>query len=589
MKKYLVLMILLCARGLLIAGTQDFVKCNIIYMKPNVLYFNAGGSDGVAPGESFEIFYDERLVTTGRIAWADENVSRSEELDSTVFAEIYFCDDLEVKINLFVPQANRGGFINIPYFSDLNLEPSAINTADEKMVGRLIHRGLLTRDENGDIVPDLAGAYEVRALTYTFYIRPDARFHSGKPVEATDVAYSLEQLALSPKLTAASCFILGIKGAEEFRHRMRNEISGLFLINKKTISITLKNPFPAFEEYLAGPAGYIIPRPGLATPGGSIVGAGIYKIKWRNPDGLTLGAYASDAAAGFLDSIRFVRFTSVEEAALAFELGRLDLISVLGSPPPKFISREEHSSMLTKSFCSVVLGVNGRRDFQRNQAFSRALSFMLDRETIIRVILGGSARIPESPIPGFGSGSEMDFNLNPDSVDYYLNSIEKLPSAVTLYISSRYPMLENVARYVAGQLRNKGIRVEEKRTDLSFFEQIDAGSRIDLYLDYVNPVSDDPDCLIFPLYSIILSGQTNFLYYDDDAFQTFLDKLRIETDLDRRNGIAHGLAQSLAKDPPAVILCQPHLTTIVKADISGFRPLEEGFLDLRGTYIEFER
>ncbi len=589
MKKYLVLMILLCARGLLIAGTQDFVKCNIIYKKPNVLYFNAGGSAGVAPGESFEIFYDERLVTTGRIAWADENVSRSEELDSTVFAEIYFCDDLEVKINLFVPQANRGGFINIPYFSDLNLEPSAINTADEKMVGRLIHRGLLTRDENGDIVPDLAGAYEVRALTYTFYIRPDARFHSGKPVEATDVAYSLEQLALSPKSTAASCFILGIKGATEFRHRITNEISGLFLINKKTISITLKQPFPAFEEYLAGPAGYIIPRPGLATPGGSIVGAGIYKIKWRNPDGLTLGAYASDAAAGFLDSIRFVRFTSVEEAALAFELGRLDLISVLGSPPPKFISREEHSSMLTKSFCSVVLGVNGRRDFQRNQAFSRALSFMLDRETIIRVILGGSARIPESPIPGFGSGSEMDFNLNPDSVDYYLNSIEKLPSAVTLYISSRYPMLENVARYVAGQLRNKGIRVEEKRTDLSFFEETDAGSRIDLYLDYVNPVSDDPDCLIFPLYSIILSGQTNFLYYDDDAFQTFLDKLRIETDLDRRNGIAHGLAQSLAKDPPAVILYQPHLTTIVKSDISGFRPLEEGFLDLRGTYIEFER
>jgi peptide/nickel transport system substrate-binding protein len=589
MKKHSVLMILLCARGLLFAGTQDFVKCDVIYKKPNVLYFNAGGSDGVAPGESFEIFYDERLVTTGRIAWADQNISRSEELDSTVFAEVYYYDDLEAKINLFVPQANRGGFINVPYFSDLNLEPSAINTADEKMVGRLIHRGLLTRNENGDIVPDLAGVYEVRALTYTFYIRPDAGFHSGKPVEATDVAYSLEQLALSPKLTAASCFILGIKGAEEFRHGVRNEISGLFLINKETISITLKQPFPAFEEYLAGPAGYIIPRPGLATPGGSIVGAGMYKIKWRNQDGLTVGAYTSDAAAGLLDSIRFIRFTSLEEAALAFELGRLDLISVLGSPPPKFISREEHSSMFTESFCSVILGVNGRRDFQRDQAFSRALSFMFDRETIIRVILGGSARIPESPIPGFGTASGMDFELNPDSANYYLNSIEKLPSTVTLYINSRYPVLENVARYVVGQLQNRGIIVEEKRTDLSFFEETDAGSRIDLYLDYVNPVSDDPDCLIFPLYSYILSGQTNFLYYDDNAFQAFLDKLRAEKDLDRRNGIAYGLSQSLAKDPPAVILYQPHLMTIMKTDISGLKPLDEGFLDLRGAYIEFER
>ncbi len=589
MKKYLILMIFLYGHGPLMAGTQDYVKCDVIYMKPNVLYFNAGGSEGVAPGESFEIFYDERLVAVGRIAWADKNISRSEELDSAIFIGIYFYDDLEAKINLFVPQANRGGFVNIPYFSDLNLGPSVINTGDEKMVGRLIHRGLLTKDENGDIVPDLAGVYEVRALTYTFYIKPDARFHSGKPVEATDVAYSLEQLALSPKLTAASCFVLGIKGAEEFRHRIRNEISGIFLINKKTISITLKEPFPAFEEYLTGPAGYVIPRPGLATPGGSVVGAGIYKIKWRNPDGLTLGAFASDAAAGFLDSIRFVRFTSVEEAALSLELGRLDLISVLGSPPPKFISREEHTSMLTKSFCSVVLGVNGRRDFQKNQIFSKALSFMLDRETTIRVILGGSARIPESPIPGFGSGSERDFSLNPDSVDYYLNSIEKLPSVVTFYVNSHYPVLENVARYIAGQLRNKGISVEEKRTDLSFFEQSDAGSRIDLYLDYVNPVSNDPDCLIYPFYSIKLSGHTNFLYYDDNAFQSFLDRLRVETDLERRDGIAHGLAQSLAKEPPAVILYQPHLMTIVKTDISGFRPLEEGFLDLRGLYIEHMR
>ncbi len=588
MKKHLILVILLCGRSLVMAGTQDYVKCDVIYMRPNVLYFNAGGSDGVAAGESFEILYDERLVAIGKIDWADKNISRSEELDSTIFAEIYFYDDLKARINLFAPQANRGGFINIPYFSDLSLEPSTINTVDEKTVGRLIHRGLLAKDGNSDIVPDLAGVYEVRALTYTFYLRPDARFHSGKPVEATDVAYSLEQLALSPKLTAASCFVLGIKGATEFRHRITNEISGLFLINKKTISITLKQPFPAFEEYLAGPAGYIIPRPGLAMPGGNILGAGTYRIKWRNPDGFTLGRYASDAAAGFLDSIRFLRFPGVEEAALAFELGRLDLMSALGSPPPKFISREEHTSMLTKSFCSVVLGVNGRRDFQKNQAFSKALSFMLDRETTIRVILGGSARIPESPIPGFGSGGEMDFSFDPDSVDYYLNSIEKLPTVVTLYTDSHYPALENVARYITGQLRNRGIRVEERKTDLSFLEEVDAGSRIDLYLDYFNPVSDDPDCLTYPLYSLRLSGQTNFLYYDDDAFQTFLDKLRIETDIERRNSIAHGLAQSLAKDPPAVILYQPHLITIVKADISGFIPLEEGFLDLRGTFIESE-
>jgi peptide/nickel transport system substrate-binding protein len=577
----------LCLPALALADTQDYVKCRVIYVGHDVAYFDAGRSEGVIPGESFEILYDDMPVVSGTIEWSDDNISRSESMDSTLFVTYYAIEDLVARINLFIPQASGGGFLNIPYFYDLRLNPGEIDTPDERMVGRLIHRGLLGRDKNGDRVPDLAGAYEVRGLTYTFYIKPEAQFHSGKSVESADVAYSLEQLARQPRLTPASCFVLEIKGAREFRARARNEISGVFLIDTKTLSITLKEPFPAFEDYLAGPGGYIIPKPRPDAPSGSIVGAGAYKIKWRNTDGIGLERYTLDAESAFLDSMVFLRFGDVDEAVLALELGRLDIIPVLGAPAPSFVSRKSYTSMTRRTNCRAVLGVNNRRGFQENGGFSKALTYMLDRESIIRVILGGSAEPAEIVVPDQGNvafGSNLASGI--DSAGYYMNRIEDLPAMVTFYVDSRYPSLSNVARYISGQIRNRGIQVKEKSVDLSYVESEAAESDMDLYLSYFVSVSSDPDCELFPLFSGDLAGECNFLYFDEEAFGTFLSRLRTESDGYRRREIALGLARSLLRDSPAVFLYQPHLLTILAADVSGLKPLEEGYLDLRWTFIE---
>ncbi len=590
MKKFLCAIIVLISCQLSSAETQDYIKCSIIYKSPNVVYFDVGSLVGVIPGEEFEIYYDERVVATGKIGWSDENISRSEEIESDKFVEIYYYDELSAKIRLYIAISNRGGFLTIPYFSDLNLDPSKIDTPADKMIGRLLHRGLLTRDDNGYIISDLASVYEIRGLTYTFYIDDNAVFHSGKPVEAVDVAYSFEKMARSAKLTPATSFVLAIRGAYEYRHRARNEIAGIFLIDKKSLSITLKEPFPAFEEYLAGPGGYIISKPGISTPGGNVNGAGPYKIKWRSPGSITLIPSNINSSEVYLDSLIFSRFANIEEAALSMELGNIDLIATLGEPPPKFISSASHSSLTANTFCSVILGFNGEREYQKESLLSRALSFLIDRESIVRVILGGAAALPEVPVPGFDKSSvRYNYALMPDSVDYYLNRIGKLPSKLILYTDSNYPSLSKVSRYIIGQLASKGIKVSEKVVDLSFTDETRIKSELDIYLTYYNPVSDNPDCALFPLYSYSLSGQSNYLYYKDDAFQSFLRSLRKETDPERRVVFSQGLAQSLANEPPAIVLYEPYLTIIFKNDIAGVMPVNEGYVDLRRVYIESNR
>jgi peptide/nickel transport system substrate-binding protein len=590
MRYFLCLLPAILLFSLASADTQDYLKCSVIYKTPDVLYFDAGSADGVIPGESFEVYYDQRIVATGKIDWSDRHISRSTELDSEKFAEIYYYDNLTARIRLYAAISNKGGYLTIPYFSELELEPSSIDTPDEKMIARLIHRGLLSHDKEGNIITDLANIYEVRGLTYTFYLDPDAVFHSGKPVEATDVLYSMEQLAKASRLTPASSFVLAIKGAREYRHGARNEIAGVFLIDKKTVSITLNKPFPAFLEYLAGPGGYIIPGPGITSAGGNVNGAGPYKIKWRELDSIALEPSDRELLNVYLDSLIFMRFNNVDEAALSMELGRLDLIPVLGEPPPKFISSTTHTSVTGKTICSVLLGINGRREYQANSNLSRALSFLIDRESIVRVILGGSAELPETPVPGFDESSiQFENALLPDSVNYYMNKISKKPEKMNLFVDSRYPILEKVSRYISGQMGTLGIKVIEQNVNFSYLDESTVKSDLDLYLGCYNPVSGNPDCMLYPLYSYELSGQTNYLYYNDEAFQSFLDNLRSESNPERRRILSYGLAQSLAYEPPAIILYVPHLILISKTDISGLKTDREGYVDLRGAYIETNR
>jgi ABC-type transport system substrate-binding protein len=187
-----------------------------------------------------------------------------------------------------------------------------------------------------------------------------------------------------------------------------------------------------------------------------------------------------------------------------------------------------------------------------------------------------------------GRNVALSLPFLPDSADYYFDSMDIMPQNLTLYVDSAYPVLTGIARYIEGQLQNKGISIIEKTVDLDLANDSRLGSELDMYLTLYAPVSDMPDCFFYPLYKRILSGQTNFLYFNDEAVQAFLDDLHTEIDPVRRNNLAYGLAQSLTADPPAVILYQPFLTTISKLDITGMVADPGGYLDLRRAFIEIK-
>jgi len=76
------------------------------------------------------------------------------------------------------------------------IDPAKINDYTEYMAGVNLYEALTTLDSEGNILPLLAESWEVSddTLTYTFKLKSGTTFQDGSPVEAADVAYSVNRL-----------------------------------------------------------------------------------------------------------------------------------------------------------------------------------------------------------------------------------------------------------------------------------------------------------------------------------------------------------------------------------------------------------
>ena len=71
-----------------------------------------------------------------------------------------------------------------------------------------LFEGLMSTDKNGNIVPGAAGQVAVSdsGKTYTFTIRPTAKWHDGKKVTAKDFEYAFQRL-VDPAFASEYAFI----------------------------------------------------------------------------------------------------------------------------------------------------------------------------------------------------------------------------------------------------------------------------------------------------------------------------------------------------------------------------------------------
>ncbi|HLS22688.1 MAG TPA: oligopeptide ABC transporter substrate-binding protein [Pseudogracilibacillus sp.] len=149
-------------------------------------------------------------------------------------------------------EVQEGGTLNFGLVSDTAFE-GTLNfnfyggTPDEEIL-KWFDESLLAIDENYQYTQDGAATFEYSDdyKVWTFTIRDEVKWHDGEPVTAEDWAFSYEIIGHPDYegVRYGSDFTI-IEGMEEYKAGEADSISGIEVIDEKTLQITYKDPTPS--------------------------------------------------------------------------------------------------------------------------------------------------------------------------------------------------------------------------------------------------------------------------------------------------------------------------------------------------------
>lgn len=260
----------------------------------------------------------------------------------------------------------------------------------------MLFNTLVDYDAEGQLVPELASAWEVSAdqRTYTFQLRADVRFTNGRPVEAADVRFSIERV-LSPQTRSQGAeFFRGIVGADACAAQ-QCQIAGIETPDPHVLRIHLQEFDPLFLHKLAMPFAAAVPHEEVARWGEDFarhpVGSGPFKLQeWvpgqrllfvRNPDYFVAGV---PRLAGVL------RFVGVNDdlAWLKYRSGQLDVANI---PPAEFphVVRNPHDQALLRHVTTMrtsYLGMKCTTPPFTDRRVRQAMNYAVNKEKLLRLI-----------------------------------------------------------------------------------------------------------------------------------------------------------------------------------------------------------
>ena len=183
--------------------------------------------------------------------------------------------------------------LTFPLAQDVaDFDPAMISSPADVDILRNVFSGLYRFDDNLQEVPAIATAapaISADGLTYTFHLRPDARFSNGDPITADDFLYSWNRAA-ARQGDFAGLFDL-IAGYQDVAAGRRAQMSGLAMVDATSFTATLVKqagyfptlaglwPFWVVDQKVITSAG----EDAWSTKPDTLVGSGPFRMTARTP------------------------------------------------------------------------------------------------------------------------------------------------------------------------------------------------------------------------------------------------------------------------------------------------------------------
>src|SRR5215467_1201909 len=273
------------------------------------------------------------------------------------------------------------------------LDPEANSVNESIWMDQNLYSRLLQPNPTGTgLLPDLAASWTIsnKGLTYTFHLRPNAKFANGMPLTASDVVYSIQRSR-------------AYKGGWGF---LLTAVKTITAPDAHTVVITLSQPHAPLLADLAMYAYSVVPASLVKSQGSSFfqhpVGSGPLMVTSYSPDS-EVDLARNPYFYGTKPKISKVRVLIVPDdntRVLMLESKRADVIE---NPPGNLVSQIDKTPGL-----SVQLYPSTRVDFiQLDEHYKpfksllvrQALNYAIDRNSIVQLAYQGHATPGASFMP----------------------------------------------------------------------------------------------------------------------------------------------------------------------------------------------
>lgn len=289
-----------------------------------------------------------------------------------------------------------------------SLDPHLVTGQPEHWVITSLFEGLVAPDAaNPDAeAPGVAESWSSPDFqTWTFKLRPDARWSDGAPLTSADFVYSFQRI-LSPELGSHYAEMLHLmQGAEAFHRGETTDFSrvGVRAPDPHTLVITLEGPAPYFPGMLKHYAWFPVPRHVVerygsmttrdtpwARPGHLVCNGPFVLQDWRINQLIAVVKNPQywDAARTRLEAIHFFPIDNPESEERAFLDGQLHFTTTVPlAKVPRYRQERPPTFEQTPELACEFYRFNTTRPPLDQPAVRQALALAIDRVTLVEQVI----------------------------------------------------------------------------------------------------------------------------------------------------------------------------------------------------------
>ena len=494
----------------------------------------------------------------------------------------------------------RDSAFTMPLGEPTTLDPAIARETTSHLFVTGLFSGLVRITSDFRIEPDLAERWEVddAGVVYTFTLREGITFHDGHPITAEDFKYSIERAADAALNSETAPLYLGdIVGVTEKRDGEVEEVSGVEVVDERTVRITIDEPKEYFLAKLTYPSGAVVDRRTVEPLGfdwwmsDDINGSGPYRlVRWDKEEVIILQRFDDYHTPATLEYLISPQRALPGVSGLAMYLSDAwDGIQVGSGGLDSVRESETLNDQLQEypQLTTYYLGVDGTQPPFDDPNVRRAFLMALDRERLIEEIYDGNVELAEGLLPPGMLG--------------YSESLRGIPydpeAARQLLTGSKYaddfPETVFSALDVDGEPTDQvQFMIEAWREELGVDMQVELFERDVYYYGLENVVgnlwhagwvADYPDpenFLDLLLHSHILEGK-----YVNDRFDSLIEGARTERDRETRLRMYREAEQLLIDEAGIMPLFHVNDYVLVRPRVQGFQMNALGQPDVAGITL----